>query len=814
MMRCVLPVLALLLFSPPACPADEALALLDGVRQIVAPGIPGPLVVAGPNAFPVVAGGSGRHREPVVAAGAAGRGRVVAFGHPGYFEAEAVADAGTARLLANGVRWASGNAAGASRVGVRGAPALLAALRAAGWDARPLDGADWLRQLPAHRVLCWRPDTAAERVLGPVRRWLQSGGGLVTAELGWGWLQLHPGRTLRDIPANRLLAEAGVQWADGYLAPTAPGGYDAATPPPVTCHAGKALRAVSAARGEGASADLEQASVTLTRAVVTLPRDDRFVRPGLAALRRRTAGAIVPTEKSPLTAKQPVERLLLAMDLHELREATPERVRAHPAAVAFPGAVPDSAPRVRRELAVSLARGGWQSTGLYAAPGERITVTVPAGAEGLTLRIGAHTDALWDADSWRRAPEISRAWALRGGTQTVASAFGGAIYIECAARSGPSGLAKIAISNAVEAPLYVLGSTSLDEWRSRQRGLPAPWAELVSSKVCLTVPSRAVRDLQDPEALMRFWESVVDACATLAAWPLERRTPERYVADVQISAGYMHSGYPIMTHLDAAPLMVNREAMLAAREPTWGLFHEMGHNHQSGDWTFEGMTEVTVNLFTLYVLDRVCGIGSQARRETTREVRERKVSAYLAKGPDYSRLVADPFLALIHYEQIREAFGWEAFRDVFAEYRALPAAERPRTEQQKRDQWALRLSRRVGRNLGPFLVAWGVPVTAEALRSLEGLPAWMPEGFPASGSVARWATSRAHGRGIALPSRGCWSRCLKARSPTWPRHGSGAPGPTSPMCTPAVGPGSRRRRPRSPPPFQPWGGRRRRTCAS
>ena len=34
---------------------------------------------------------------------------------------------------------------------------------------------------------------------------------------------------------------------------------------------------------------------------------------------------------------------------------------------------------------------------------------------------------------------------------------------------------------------------------------------------------------------------VLDACAELAALPTQRERPERYVADEQISAGYMHA---------------------------------------------------------------------------------------------------------------------------------------------------------------------------------------------------------------------------------------------------------------------------------
>ncbi|MGA2498928.1 MAG: M60 family metallopeptidase, partial [Tepidisphaeraceae bacterium] len=74
------------------------------------------------------------------------------------------------------------------------------------------------------------------------------------------------------------------------------------------------------------------------------------------------------------------------------------------------------------------------------------------------------------------------------------------------------------------------------------------------------------------------------------------------------------------------------------------------------------------------------------------------------------------------------AFGWDAYKKVFKEYRDLPRNERPRTEQEKHDQWMVRFSKATGRNLGPFFQAWGVPTSEQARKSIEGLPAWMPEG--------------------------------------------------------------------------------------
>jgi hypothetical protein len=79
------------------------------------------------------------------------------------------------------------------------------------------------------------------------------------------------------------------------------------------------------------------------------------------------------------------------------------------------------------------------------------------------------------------------------------------------------------------------------------------------------------------------------------------------------------------------------------------------------------------------------------------------------------------------YAQLYEAFGWEPFDRVFAEYAALGHGEHPRGDNAKRDQWLVRMSKATGKNLGPFFQAWGVPTSEKARDSVKDLPSWMPE---------------------------------------------------------------------------------------
>jgi hypothetical protein len=313
---------------------------------------------------------------------------------------------------------------------------------------------------------------------------------------------------------------------------------------------------------------------------------------------------------------------------------------------------------------------------------------------------------------------------------TIANAFGGLVMLEC--DEALAGSIDLQVAGCVDAPLFELGKTDPAVWREHLRNRKAPWAELVTDKIALTVPSERVRDLDDPTELLQFWNSLADAAADLAAQSRDRKRAERYVADLEISAGYMHAGYPIMTHLDAAKDMVDLARM---KKAPWGLFHELGHNHQSKDWTFAGTSEVTVNLFSLYLSETMCGVSWDKAWSGNLVRAEERLAATLAAGKkpwnEGKDGKADLGLRLLMYSQLQRAFGWELFVHAFAEYRDLADADRPKTDDDKRDQWLVRASKSVDRDFGPFFAAWGLPVSDKARAEIAPLEDWMPDGWPA-----------------------------------------------------------------------------------
>ncbi|MFN0205505.1 MAG: M60 family metallopeptidase, partial [Planctomycetota bacterium] len=711
--------------------------LLTGVREIASPGVPGAFCVFG-DAFVVAAGNAGAGAmAPVVAAANCGKGRIVAFGHGGYFESAGVADTGT--LLSNAIRFAARNRSSAPeklKIGILENKKICNDMKAFGYNIKNIAGEPLAESLAALDAFIVDPFNASDADVQVIQQYVENGGGLLVTGLGWGWLQLHPGKTLENYAANKLLAKAGILYSDETVSPNAGKLISTKEPLSELLQASRALDALLAAERNDskplAKNQTTQASFTLALAARTLLSKDTILRPRIAELLKSRGSAAAPSPAKPLTTKNALDRVLLIFEMREAENLPPRDVRAHASASAFPGSVPGEAPIVSKTISIDTNIRTWHSTGLYAKPGAIITIepTMPQGAgnvKDLKIQIGCHTDDISAHAEWKRVPEIVRSFNLNEGKNEFASPFGGLIYIDSRAKAG-LGSVKLQISGAVEAPYFKLGETTIAEWKANIRNRPAPWAELETSNIILTIPSSDIRALDDPEALMKFWDTIADGAAELYGVPKKRARAERFVTDVQISAGYMHSGYPIMTHLDAGPLLTNLERLKSS--DAWGPYHELGHNHQEGDWTFAGTGEVTNNIYTVYAIETIAGANVNDGDRSPAK-RSERIKKYIDGGRKFETWKSEPFLALDMYLQIKDAFGWDVYKKIFAEYRTLKRHERPKNDDEKRDQWMLRLSKTVNKNLGPFFDAWGVPVSEEAKKKISGLDAWMPDGFPA-----------------------------------------------------------------------------------
>ncbi len=448
---------------------------------------------------------------------------------------------------------------------------------------------------------------------------------------------------------------------------------------------------------------------------------------------------ITPSKKAPFKQPAEADRGELHAAIKEYMAKEPGTFGAHPAAADFPGTV-EAKERVARTVtydsnlvhrwdtnagnAPNLATGpdAWQETSLYAAPGEVVIVKVASLPENRVIKviIGCHRDSLLKLEKWNRFPVIARSFELKVGDNKIANPFGGQLFIQSShkdwrkpVKASPS--TPLQFSNAVAMPTYVLGKDTPDTWMKAKQN-PAPWVTLVGKYVILHVQASEVKKLIDPKGLLEWWDKAMALEADLVA--LNRLAPERVVPDRQISAGFMHSGYPFMCWIEPSQ-KDSIDLPKLTKEGNWGFFHELGHNHQRRDWTFEGQTEVTCNFFSLYVMEKLVG-KPQGRGHPAME----KIDELLAK-----RFAAEPnkgpFEQLATFVVLIRAHDWEPLRQTLRSYASDPA-QKGATKEQLQSLFAERYGKAAKADVSEYFEKMGYHIEATAKASLKGFPAFKP----------------------------------------------------------------------------------------
>lgn len=454
---------------------------------------------------------------------------------------------------------------------------------------------------------------------------------------------------------------------------------------------------------------------------------------------RTELGPMIPTKKEPIRpSEEPLRAAVVRIEDHLNQTLVPERLWPIQAADDYPGAVPESSQRVTRTITIDGNYRGWlggrvsghwfigekRPTGLYAPPGELITVSVPPRIvkKGVTVSIGAYWGSVAEKEEWWRFPRLLRSYVMSAEERRVANGLGGLISIGIP-RDAKLGAFDVTIEGAVEAPFYRHGETSMDDWRSRVRNFPAPWAELASDRMILALPSEFVRNLENPDEVMELWDEIVDTSAQLIKIDRSKYRAERIVFDRQLLSGAAHSGYPFAAHIELdAALAVNADAL--RKRGSYRFFHELGHNHQHNFWHLPGTTEATCNLWGAYLADELLKIPRDQLHPNFHPLRRQQLrNAYFAKGANFTGNW-NGWTALDSYLCIQDAFGWKPFQRVFDQYNRLEIWEMPASKQRRNDEWVRRFSKVVGRNLAPHYQTLGLRVSPSVVEEVSRLPEW------------------------------------------------------------------------------------------
>lgn len=378
----------------------------------------------------------------------------------------------------------------------------------------------------------------------------------------------------------------------------------------------------------------------------------------------------------------------------------------------------------QNESAVAENRGmphsDLQPTGRHVRSGEVLTVEVD-GAPSWWLELSIGTCGPVKALGTDGSEALART-VLKGGTNTITADRSGIVFVTN--RSEWSSV-PLVISGGHPHPVWVKGASTKSDFDVQMRAFSdAPIVTHVADRVFADI-QRSVLDeadvaaVYDPELvtsrleLAREHTDAIYGLSYDAVGAARKHGGRIYIAGPDSGEAYAFA----TTQWLSFHISSGASRALARSTDWWTIWHEMGHTYQTPQYTWSGLGEVTVNISSLAAEKRTTG-GNMLDDSPGLQQR---IAKYLALPRDQRRFAdltdESPFYPLFLFDQLRRSFGEDFFAALSQEYRVrqVLGAAPPTTDQRKIDDFALVASEVAGRDLGPFLSEWGVPVSPEVL---------------------------------------------------------------------------------------------------
>lgn len=335
-----------------------------------------------------------------------------------------------------------------------------------------------------------------------------------------------------------------------------------------------------------------------TQAELTGRKPDSYKKGMLPYL--RLAAGIKASPETPVN--HPVAKRLLQMEETWLKTLTNQQlIKLGPHRLsASLGKIPESAKTVTVTRKLNSHGDKWMqeslSTGMYAAPGKPVTVTIPENLadKNLEIQVGHHF-----AEKNKpliSMPGTSRWFKLTKASTTFVTPHGGLILLRVPQKQELKDT-EITIEGAIRAPRFVLGENTNEDW-ARMKKAPAPWGELVCEHLVLIVPREALLQLNNPTELMTWWnENNRDMEEFYSYFPkLPFRMHSGYYAEEGLSYWPLQWGTKSIERLLKLDIMKSHNAAL--------YLHEHGHHCDCWEMELSFWAEATPNWGGYYLKAR------------------------------------------------------------------------------------------------------------------------------------------------------------------------------------------------------------------
>ncbi|HDR7715453.1 putative mucin/carbohydrate-binding domain-containing protein [Bacillus albus] len=338
----------------------------------------------------------------------------------------------------------------------------------------------------------------------------------------------------------------------------------------------------------------------------------------------------------------------------------------------------------------------YEPTGIYVKPDGEVVIQVE-GTQQIKAYIGTY--------SYEK--EEPKQFNLNPGENKISSPNGGLLYFYNYHNTGEV-VAKVK-KGGTPNPLFILGKHTTKDWKRMLTENPDPYAiEMKGENSLLTMHPETVAEhlkQEDPAALLKKHDEIINIEHKISGLSKDGvGVANQGKHSIHFVEDWYTDNYMYATYYRTAYSKGNLESVLNLEELTndgWGPWHEVGHQHQQDTWLWDGLGEVTVNIYSLAVQTT---FGHKTRLEQER--RYEAAFAYLGK-PDAQEKM-NVFEKLVMFWQLHLAYGDQFYPNLHQMYRLLHDTELPKSDEEKKQMFIYMTSKVAGQNLIPFFDKWGL----------------------------------------------------------------------------------------------------------
>lgn len=283
-------------------------------------------------------------------------------------------------------------------------------------------------------------------------------------------------------------------------------------------------------------------------------------------------------------------------------------------------------------------------------------------------------------------------------------------------------------------PTFKINKTSKEEFINQIRTTNSPFVEFVSEHFIATMQTDMIKNEVLPY-LKRDFNEILGHWDDTWHWTNELYgLNEKYndinkkynhyvhIANADTGVGFANAWFDrLMFHSGAGKTLFLDDLF-----DQWTLWHELGHTYQTSQYLWSGLTEVTVNISSLYIQQK---LNLPLRIFKEGEKRE-AIKEYLLKPENEKSfdgledVDSTLWIKLGMFWQLQMGFGENFYPLLSQEYRKInqePNSVERFSDDFKKQQEFMKISSKVsGYNLTPFFKKWGFYLSSETESIISG----------------------------------------------------------------------------------------------